>query len=200
MSTADANQRAAAWLRDLEAALVRSDVSAALALFDDGECFWRDMVAFTWNIKTMEGKEQIAAFLSATLADTEPRNFRIEGDAHEANGVTEARFTFETKVARGRGFLRLKDGRAWTFLTAAQALKGYRGEVRFCPRQGRRARRAPQPHDVARAQDGGRSIARLHAAAVLPHHRRRPGRTGAGRAAASPRCSNPHRRAQRARR
>jgi len=125
MSNADAKQRAAAWLRDLEAALVRSDVSAALALFADDECFWRDMVAFTWNIKTMEGKEQIAAFLSATLADTEPCAFRIEGDALEVHGVTEARFTFETKVARGRGFLRLKDGRAWTFLTVAQALKGF---------------------------------------------------------------------------
>jgi putative flavoprotein involved in K+ transport len=125
MSITDANQRAAAWLGDLEAALARGDVSTALGLFADDECFWRDMVAFTWNIKTMEGKEQIAAFLSATLAATEPRNFRIEGEAREVNGVTEARFTFETEVARGRGFLRLKDGRAWTFLTAAQALKGF---------------------------------------------------------------------------
>jgi putative flavoprotein involved in K+ transport len=125
MSITDANQRAAAWLRDLESALARGDVSAALGLFADDECFWRDMVAFTWNIKTMEGKEQIAVFLSATLADTEPRNFRVEGEAREANGVTEARFTFETKVARGRGFVRLKDGRAWTFLTVAQALKGF---------------------------------------------------------------------------
>ncbi len=200
MSNADASQRAAAWLRDLEAALVRSDVPAVLALFADEECFWRDMVAFTWNIKTMEGKEQIAAFLSATLASTEPRNFRVEGEARDADGVTEARFTFETKVARGPRFpqaegrsrLDLPDGRS--------GAQGLRGEVRPCPREGRRARRAPGPHDLARAPDGGRSLARLHAAAVLPDHRRRPGRTGAGRAAAPPRCPNPHRRAQRARR
>jgi putative flavoprotein involved in K+ transport len=125
MSNADADQRAAAWLRDLEAALARADIPAVLALFADEECFWRDMVAFTWNIRTMEGKQQIAAFLTATLAETEPRSFRIEGDARELDGVTEARFTFETKVARGKGFLRLKDGRAWTILTAAQALKGF---------------------------------------------------------------------------
>jgi putative flavoprotein involved in K+ transport len=131
MSNADACQRAAAWLRDLEAALARADIPAVLALFADEECFWRDMVAFTWNIKTMEGKDQIAAFLSATVANTMPSGFRIEGDARELDGVTEARFTFETKLARGRGFLRLKDGRAWTFLTAAQALKGF--EEKFGP-------------------------------------------------------------------
>jgi putative flavoprotein involved in K+ transport len=131
MSNAAACQRAAAWLRDLEAALARADIPAALALFADEECFWRDMVAFTWNIKTMEGKDQIAAFLSATVANTMPSGFRIEGDARELDGVTEARFTFETKVARGRGFVRLKDGRAWTFLTAAQALKGF--EEKFGP-------------------------------------------------------------------
>jgi len=125
MTTADANHRAAAWLRDLETTLADTDVPAVLTLFDDDECFWRDMVAFTWNIKTMEGKEQIAAFLSATLAATAPSNFRIEGEAREAAGVTEVRFTFETKLARGRGLVRLKDGRAWTFLTAAQSLKGF---------------------------------------------------------------------------
>jgi putative flavoprotein involved in K+ transport len=125
MSNADANRRAAAWLRDLEAALALGDVSAILALFADEECFWRDMVAFTWNIKTMEGKEQIATFLTTTLAHTAPSSFRIEGDAREVDGVTEARFTFETKVARGRGFLRLKGDRGWTMLTTAQALKGF---------------------------------------------------------------------------
>jgi putative flavoprotein involved in K+ transport len=125
MSNADANQRATAWLRDLEAALGRSDVPAVLKLFADDECFWRDMVAFTWNIKTMEGKDEISAFLTATLARTVPSNFHIEGEARDINGITEARFTFETKVAGGRGFVRLKDGRAWTFLTAAQSLRGF---------------------------------------------------------------------------
>jgi putative flavoprotein involved in K+ transport len=125
MSTADASQRAVSWLRAFEVALTRGDVSAVLAMFDDEECFWRDMVAFTWNIKTMEGKDQIADFLSATLAGVEPRNFFLEGEASEADGVIEARFTFETKAAAGRGLVRLKDNRAWTILTLAQALKGY---------------------------------------------------------------------------
>src|SRR5690349_1282656 len=125
MSIVDASQRAASWLQEFEVALGRSNVPAVLAMFADEECFWRDMVAFTWNIKTMEGKEQIADFRSATLASVEPRSFRLEGEARDADGVTEARFIFETKVARGRGILRLKGDRAWTILTAAQALKGF---------------------------------------------------------------------------
>ena len=57
MSTADASQRAASWLQEFEVALGRSDLPAILAMFADEECFWRDMVAFTWNIRTMEGKD-----------------------------------------------------------------------------------------------------------------------------------------------
>lgn len=125
MSSPDASQRAVSWLQAFEAALVRGDASAVLAMFAEDECFWRDMVALTWNIKTMQGKEQIAAFLAATLANAEPRGFRLEGEARDVNGVIEARFTFETSVTLGRGVLRLKDDRAWIILTVAQALKGF---------------------------------------------------------------------------
>jgi putative flavoprotein involved in K+ transport len=200
MSTAAACQRAAAWLRDLEAALARADIPAVLALFADEECLWRDMVAFTWNIKTMEGKDQIAAFLSATVANTMPSGFRIEGDARELDGVTEARFTFETKLARGRGFLRLKDGRAWTFLTAAPALKGF--EEKSGP-----ARDKGVEHGVQRRRTTWLERRTQEEKALgyteqplLPHHRRRPGRTGARRQAEAPRRSDPHRREKRARR
>jgi len=125
VSAAAATERVTHWLREIEQALASGDVASVLALFDDSECFWRDMVAFTWNIKTMEGKDQIAAFLAATLDEAQPRTFRIDGEAHEADGATEARFTFETEAARGRGVLRLKGERAWTILTLASALKGF---------------------------------------------------------------------------
>jgi putative flavoprotein involved in K+ transport len=47
----------------------------------------------------------------------------IDGEASETNGVTEAWFTFETGVARGKGLVRLKDGKCWTLLTTMQELK-----------------------------------------------------------------------------
>jgi len=123
-STAAPTRAAATWLADFGAALARNDVEATVALFE-AEGFWRDLVAFTWNIRTQEGAGAIRAMLAARLADTQPSNFALEGEASEADGVTEAWFTFETRVARGRGHLRLRGGKAWTLLTTMTELKGF---------------------------------------------------------------------------
>ena len=113
-----------AWLSKLEAALSNADIKAAAALFGD-ECYWRDLVSFTWNIKTMEGRSEIEAMLAATLSQVKPSNWKIQGEAKEAGGVTEGWFTFETGVARGLGVLRLKGGKGWTLLTTMAELKGH---------------------------------------------------------------------------
>jgi putative flavoprotein involved in K+ transport len=63
--------------------------------------------------------------LKARLADVRPSQFAVDGQASEAGGVIDAWFTFETAVARGRGHLRLRDGKAWTFLTTMTELKGF---------------------------------------------------------------------------
>ena len=118
------SQVASAWLADFGEVLARGDVEAAVARFEP-EGYWRDLVAFTWNICTQEGPDAIRAMLEARLADTRPTAFTLEGDATEADGVTDAWFTFETAVARGRGHLRLRAGKAWTLLTTMTELKGF---------------------------------------------------------------------------
>jgi putative flavoprotein involved in K+ transport len=117
-------QQASTWLADFGAALDRADLEAALALFDV-DSYWRDLVSFTWNIVTMEGRDAIRQMLEARLADTRPSSWQIEGHASAAGGVTECWFTFETAVARGKGHLRLKDNRCWTLLTTMAELKGF---------------------------------------------------------------------------
>jgi putative flavoprotein involved in K+ transport len=117
-------QAAGVWLADFNSALEKQDVDAVMALFGD-DSYWRDLVAFTWNIRTQEGTEAIREMLQARLADVKPTNFLVEGQATEAGGVIDAWFTFETAVARGRGHLRLKDGKAWTLLTTMTELKGF---------------------------------------------------------------------------
>jgi putative flavoprotein involved in K+ transport len=117
-------QAASAWLADFTSALERQDIEAAVALFEP-DSYWRDLVAFTWNIRTQEGPEAIRAMLKARLSDTRPTAFAVEGQATEAGGVIDAWFTFETAVARGRGHLRLRDGKAWTLLTTMTELKGF---------------------------------------------------------------------------
>jgi putative flavoprotein involved in K+ transport len=116
------------WLAAFGAALAKRDAAAAAAMFC-AESYWRDLVAFTWNIRTQEGPAAISDMLQACLVHTEPSAFAIDGAATEAGGIVEAWFTFETRVARGRGHLRLKeDGgtfKAWTLLTTMVELKGF---------------------------------------------------------------------------
>ena len=117
-------QVAGTWLANFSTALERNDIDAAVALFEP-DSYWRDLVAFTWNIRTQEGPAAIRAMLTARLVDTKPCAFAVEGDATEAGGVVDAWFTFETAVARGRGHLRLRNGKAWTLLTTMTELKGF---------------------------------------------------------------------------
>ena len=89
------------------------------------ESYWRDLVSFTWNIKTLEGRAEIADMLRAQLEHVQPRGFVLVGDANEADGVVDGWFDFETEVARGHGHIRLKGAACWTLLTTMVELKGY---------------------------------------------------------------------------
>src|SRR4051812_23550166 len=83
------------WLSAFEAALDTREIETAVALFAP-DCFWRDLVAFTWNITTLEGRNAVAAMLEAAVSQVRPTAWEIEGDAGEADGVAEAWITFET--------------------------------------------------------------------------------------------------------
>ena len=112
-------KQAARWLEKFAAALAHADIDAACRLFAaDG--FWRDLVAFTWNIRTCEGREEIQAMLAATLTTAAPFAFVLR--TCDADG---AWFSFETRAGRGIGYLRLKGERCWTLLTTLQELKGF---------------------------------------------------------------------------
>ncbi|QDM32159.1 NAD(P)/FAD-dependent oxidoreductase [Tardiphaga sp. vice352] len=126
------NGKVSKLLATLDSALTAGDIDRALDLFQT-DCYWRDLVSFTWNIKTMEGKDQVRAMLQARLAGTKPSGWKIaDGEAAtEADGIIESWIQFETAVARGFGHLRLKEGRIWTLLTTMVELKGYEEPVGF---------------------------------------------------------------------
>ncbi|MFK7744723.1 MAG: NAD(P)/FAD-dependent oxidoreductase [Roseobacter sp.] len=107
-------------------ALEQGDVEAAVAMFQ-ADSYWRDLVSFTWNIRTMEGKDQVKDMLETQLATVKPSHWKIaDGEvATEDGGITTAWITFETEVARGYGLIRLKDGLIWTLLTTMVELKGH---------------------------------------------------------------------------
>jgi hypothetical protein len=105
----DTDPRAAstAWLDAFAAALSRGDAGAAAVLFlPDGH--WRDLVAFTWHILTMNGRTEIAATLDRTLPEVRPSRFRVAPNRVAPRLVTragtqtiEALIEFETAIGRG---------------------------------------------------------------------------------------------------
>ncbi|MYW89464.1 NAD(P)/FAD-dependent oxidoreductase [Amycolatopsis rubida] len=116
--------RAEDWLARFEAALAARDIEAASALFAV-DSYWRDLVSFTWNLKTVEGRDGVASLLGGCLEATGPSGFRTTEPATEADGVTEAWIEFETAAGRAKGHLRLKEEGAWTLLTSLRELKGF---------------------------------------------------------------------------
>ena len=84
-------ERASRWLAQFGSAVAAPDTAGAAALFHD-ESYWRDLVSFTWNVKTMEGagrllvtlefqhggeQRQAALALEAQMADAARRR-RLE--------------------------------------------------------------------------------------------------------------------------
>ena len=123
-TNADPQARVDAWLASFEAALRARDIEKAAELFAP-TCFWRDLVAFSWNLTTVENRDGVVDLLRATLDRTDPHGFATSEPPDEADGVTTAWITFETAVGRGKGLLRLTDAGAWTLLTTLYELTGY---------------------------------------------------------------------------
>jgi len=120
------------WLATFAAALTRADIPAVVALFHQ-DCYWRDLLAFTWNIKTMEGRPAIAAMLHATLPTTAPTDWAVTSPPETEGDATTVWISFQTATAHGTGRLTLRNDLCHTLLTATEDLKGHeepRGQTR----------------------------------------------------------------------
>ncbi|MDO5632591.1 MAG: NAD(P)/FAD-dependent oxidoreductase [Paracoccus sp. (in: a-proteobacteria)] len=115
-----------ALLDDFGAALAAKDAQRAAQMFVS-DCYWRDLVAFTWNLRTMEGRDQVADMLNNQLATAQPSGWALDENETptQDDGITTAWIRFETATGRGYGLIRLKEGKIWTLLTALQELKGF---------------------------------------------------------------------------
>lgn len=108
------------WLESFSGALDSGDDAAVAAHFAP-QGLWRDFLAFDWTLATHEGREAIAAFAARRAKITQARNWTSEA----AQGASEGFFSFETASGQARGYLRLVDGVALTFLTVLRDLRGH---------------------------------------------------------------------------
>ncbi|MBL8575715.1 MAG: NAD(P)/FAD-dependent oxidoreductase [Mesorhizobium sp.] len=122
--------KASIWLAAFSERLAKGDLDGTLELFAD-DCYWRDFLAFTWNIKTMEGKAAIRAMLEAKLDATTPAEWTVTSASGTGTEPVEAWFTFTTTAGIGTGIVRLEDGRCRTILTTLQSLDGHEEQIGF---------------------------------------------------------------------
>ncbi|WP_316398631.1 NAD(P)/FAD-dependent oxidoreductase [Bradyrhizobium sp. 33ap4] len=136
--TDDISVAADNWLVQFEDALASPDDVLLKPLFHP-DSYWRDVLALSWNIQTVNRAFAIIEELPAHARHSAPHDFRIDADRAPPRRVTragthaiEAIFKFETAVGRGHGIVRLipdaaDDDRlkAWTLLTALEELKGF---------------------------------------------------------------------------
>ena len=81
-------QQLSDWLAALDAALHCSDAEIAATLFGP-ECYWRDLVTFTWNITTAEGRVDVRRMIEQAVIPSKPSGWRIDGEGSPvACGVT----------------------------------------------------------------------------------------------------------------
>ena len=133
-----------AWLCAFESKLRSGDAIELASLFvTDGN--WRDVLAFTWHLTAKVGADEIARALLARQPAVEANGFKISADRTPPRRVRrlgraciEAIYSFETRVGRGNGVLRLlptTEGggvaghKAWVISTSLEELKGFEERI-----------------------------------------------------------------------
>ncbi|MDP3692507.1 NAD(P)/FAD-dependent oxidoreductase, partial [Bradyrhizobium sp.] len=130
------------WLAQFEDALAKPDDGSLKNLFHP-DSYWRDVLALSWTLQTVNGRDAILKTLTSQAAEAAPSGFAIDPDRAAPRRVMragtnciEAIFRFETAVGRGDGIVRLipdaGDGnqlKAWTLLTALEELKGFEEQL-----------------------------------------------------------------------
>lgn len=118
------------------------------SLFLDDDCYWRDHLALSWDLKTFKGKAEVTTFLESNSSLTQiavdtttewrkPKftSFNID---ETSKGVL-CYISIATKLGSGHGVARLvQDGKGiwkiWTFFTSLEELRGF--EEPIGPRRG----------------------------------------------------------------
>lgn len=132
----DTTRAAERWLADFETALRASDDASLGTLFRP-DAHWRDLLALSWQVKTVSGAGKILPELKRRAKEVGAGGFAVDHARTAPRPVTragergvESIFRFETAKGRGAGVLRLApDGKCWTLLTALDAIIGFEENV-----------------------------------------------------------------------
>ena len=128
---------AALWVSKLESVLASKDASQLASIFHP-DCWWRDTLAFQWNLRTIHGLDRLSEYIGKHQETAQVSNIRLHQNGQFAPSVAEpikglewieSMFDFETKTGRGSGMLRLLQGpdgiwKGYMMYTVLKELKG----------------------------------------------------------------------------
>jgi cation diffusion facilitator CzcD-associated flavoprotein CzcO len=138
----DARRVAEDWLVAFEAALKSRDPARIGGLFQQ-DSHWRDILAFTWHLTPLAGRDAIAARLAAEQARTQARGFHLPAGRRAPRKVKrlgidsiEAIFEFKTADGQGAGVIRLSPApdagdamKVWLLSTTLEELDGHAEKI-----------------------------------------------------------------------
>ena len=126
------------WLKQFELALSNNKADEAANLFaDHGQ--WRDLLALTWHIQTMDGREKIQRTLQQTTPKAQPKELALAEERTPPRIVDradvdciEAFIKLDTIWGPASGILRLipdENGpngvKAWVLMTSLEEIRGH---------------------------------------------------------------------------
>ncbi|KKZ65760.1 hypothetical protein EMCG_08435 [[Emmonsia] crescens] len=134
----------AEWVAKFRASLVKGNVSDLQKLFHKN-AWLRDMVVLSWDLRTLNGADKIAAYFQENLARAQFEKLHVRDSGRfepmfktAAPGLQwiETMFDFETDAGKGTGMLRLVQDcddswKAYMLSFILQGLKGYEEKSDF---------------------------------------------------------------------
>jgi putative flavoprotein involved in K+ transport len=112
------------WLAEFFRCVRFREHHLASNLFLEEGC-WRDLLAFSWNIITVEGKKDVVDMLKATSNRVSVAEWEIERSSLIGQDGDSYWFTFSTSIANCKGKLTLKGGKCSVLFTSVDELIGH---------------------------------------------------------------------------
>ena len=102
------------WFTQFSSATQAADPTAVCSLIADEDCFWRDILALTWDFRTFRGLSSIRKALDDRLAQTKFSELALRTNPppelkypYPGLAWIEAMFDFKTYAGNGTGVVRL---------------------------------------------------------------------------------------------
>lgn len=145
MSTDNTLQNTAAdWLSKFATSLQSADLEGVASNFLPNG-WLRDIVTFTWNNRSLSGKDQIISYLRDTLAAAKISEVKLDNrpglspqPSSISPGGVASGFTYMTSIAIGQGFFHLTkdDSGEWKALAVLMKISDLKGHEELGPEAG----------------------------------------------------------------